>query len=293
MKEMKFLELFRRFIKYHENTFNFFDKRKKGTLNSYYNRYNLVQEFLYVNKLRSLDATEFTLSVARKFFNWLGEQGKSHNYCVRVVQTAEQALNYGAANELIASNPLSSMRLKKVPPGAPVHLTIDEIAKLEEYNPKGSMCQKARDMFLFQCVTGLDYGDLTSVGKQNIIVYEGKSYIAKRRNKNNNEAFIPYFPKAQHIFEKHNHKMKMLSNTKYNAALKEIAKDLGIEKKLTTHVGRKTYAMFMLNQERYSLEALSKILGHKKIATTEVYYTERTLDLVHKAVIDHESRQTD
>jgi integrase len=48
--------------------------------------------------------------------------------------------------------------------------------------------------------------------------------------------------------------------------------------------------MYMLNQEQYTLEALSKILGHKKIATTETYYTQRTIELVHKAVLDHEVR---
>jgi integrase/recombinase XerD len=288
---MEFLDLFGRFIKYHENTFNYFDKRKKGTINSYYNRFNLVTEFLSEKKMLTINAHDFTIKLAGEFFHWLGAQDKSHNYSVRVVQTSAAVLSYGTAHEFIKHNPLSELQLKKVPPGAIVHLTVEEIYRLQEYKPLGSMYQKARDMFLFQCVTGLDYGDLTTINIHNIVEYQGQEYIIKKRNKTNNEAFIPYFPKAKTIFEKYNYNLRLLCNQKYNEVLKLIAKDLNIAKHLTTHVGRKTYAMFMLNQEQYSLEALSKILGHKKIATTEIYYTTRTIELVHKAVTDHANRQ--
>lgn len=216
---MKFLDLFKAYINYHDNTFNHFDKRKKGTISTYYVKYNLVVDFLIENKRKDILTKEFTITIAKSFFNWLGQQGKKHNYCVRVVQTASAVMEYGAANELIAYNPLAALQLKKVPPGLPVHLTVDELIRLHEYKPVGSMYKKTKDLFLFQCLTGLDYGDLISVNKRNILEHKGKTYIVKQRRKTGTEAVIPYTNQAKAIFEKYNYNLKILSNTKYNTAL--------------------------------------------------------------------------
>lgn len=280
-----FLELFKEYIKYHEKTFNHFDKRKPGTIRTYYIRYNHTVDFLIESGLKDLTPENFSISLAKSFFNWMLSLGKKHNYCVRIVMGAAAVLEYAASNELIRVNPLQSLKLRKIPPGIPVHLTISELLKLEEYKPNGSMIKKTKDLFLFQCLTGLDYGDLSTVNSFNIIEHGGVNYIVKRRKKNGNEAVIPYTEKAREIFEKYNHNLNILSYDKYNTTLKVVAQKAGINKHLTTHVGRKTFAMYMLNQEGYTLEALSKILGHKKISTTETYYTQRTLDLVHRAVL--------
>ncbi|MFN8317133.1 MAG: tyrosine-type recombinase/integrase [Chitinophagales bacterium] len=285
-----FLQLFRKFISYHENAFDYFDKRKGVTIQAYHNRYNLVQQFLHERDLLQIAPIEFTIAVGRAFFNWLLQQEYSHNYCVRVVGMCRAALHYGAAHELIQYNPLAAYRIPKLPPAKPVYLTLDEIQRLEVYDPANSMDEKARDMFLFQCYTGLDYGDLISVRRSNIIDYRGKLYISKDRNKSNIEANIPYTEMADFLFKKHDYNMRLLSNPKYNKALKDVAIDAGIDKHLTTHVGRKTYAMTMLNHNQYSIEAVSKMLGHKSVKTTETYYAQVNIQLIHKELTEKETR---
>lgn len=290
--ETSFLQLFRKFIQYHENTFDFFDKRKDVTIQAYYNRYNLVQEFLKEKEIQKITPTEFSITIGRALFNWLLSQEYSHNYAVRIVGMCRAALHYGASHELIKYNPLAAYRLQKIPPGKPVYLSQDEVKLIERYDPACSMDEKAKDMFLFQCYTGLDYGDLISVRKNNIIEYKGKMYICKDRNKSNVEANIPYTDIVDYLFRKHNYNMKLLSNPKYNKALKDIAIDAGIDKHLTTHVGRKTFGMYALNVLGYSIQAVSKMLGHKTVKTTETYYAQVNIQRIHSESLELELRKT-
>lgn len=286
-----FLQLFRKFISYHENAFDYFDKRKGVTIQAYHNRYNLVQQFLHERDLLQIAPIEFTIAVGRAFFNWLLQQEYSHNYCVRVVGMCRAALHYGASHEFIQFNPLASYTIPKYPPAKPVFLTLDEIKSLEVYDPANSMDAKAKDMFLFQCYTGLDYGDLISVRKNNIIEYRGEVYISKDRNKSNVEANVPYTDIVDYLFRKHNYNMRLLSNPKYNKALKDVAIDAGIDKHLTTHVGRKTFGMYALNVLGYSIEVVSKMLGHKSVKTTELYYAQVNIQRVHEEYTELQTRE--
>ena len=63
----------------------------------------------------------------------------------------------------------------------------------------------------------------------------------------------------------------MLSNQKMNAYLKEIADLCGIEKELTYHCARHTFATTVTLSNGIPIESVSKMLGHKKIQTTQHY----------------------
>ncbi len=285
------LKLFGRYIGYHEKSLNVFDKRKKATLKAYYTKYHTLQKYLCERGLLDLRPDDIKLTFARNYFDWLTEQGFSHNYNVKVVMSVRAALNYGVKNEIINHNYLQSLSIPQLPPKPPVYLNIEEIIRLYEYTPINEAHQKVKQMFLFQCFTGMDYTDAVSVRKHNIIEHKGKLYLKKPRNKTGEEACVPYLEEARMIFEKNNFNMQLLANATYNRILKEVAYMCKIDKYLTTHVARKTFAMTMLNNNGYDLVPLSKMLGHKKYSTTEMYYTNRTIDVVHMAVLDYESRQ--
>jgi len=63
----------------------------------------------------------------------------------------------------------------------------------------------------------------------------------------------------------------MISNQKLNSYLKEIADLCGIEKNLTFHLARHTFATTVTLCNGVPLETVSKMLGHSKITTTQVY----------------------
>jgi integrase/recombinase XerD len=298
-----FLQLFKSYIAYHENTSNPFDRRKKDTIQAYKNKYSLIQKFLFEKDMTGLMPTEFSITCARGFMRWLNEScGYSHNYCVRTVEICSAVMEEAASNEEITHNPLQPLKLKRVPPGKPIYLTETEISALHKYEAPNSMTEKAKNMFLFQCYTGFDYGDLITANKNNICTHRVRSFkdgvlevknmefLIKDRKKSNpnrppSEANIPYMLPAKEIFERHGYNMKLLSNPKYNAALKDIAIDCYIDKHLTTHVGRKTCAMLLLNNMGYSIQAVSKILGHSSVKTTETYYAQVNLELVSREQI--------
>jgi site-specific recombinase XerD len=62
-----------------------------------------------------------------------------------------------------------------------------------------------------------------------------------------------------------------ISNQKLNSYLKEIADLCGIEKDLTFHIARHTFATTVTLTNGVPIESVSKMLGHTKISTTQVY----------------------
>jgi integrase len=277
---MEFLKLFRLYIEHHSKAAALHDKRKPRTIDSYYVRYKVVTSYFYDRSLLKLQCKDFKIRLANEYFEFLS--GKfSHNYSVRNVELCRAVLDFGVSQEIIRYNPLGSFRIKKTMPGKPVYITQDELKQLEEYKPTSSMRDKARRMFIFQCHTGMDFGDLTSVTADHIIMHRSREYIIKKRLKTGIEAFIPLTSLAKELLMMSG-KMSLLSSVKYNAALKDIFNDLEIDKRITSHIGRKTYAMIKLNFEGYPIEAVSKMIGHKSIKTTEMYYAQVEIDLVHR-----------
>lgn len=267
------------FIEHHTTTTIFHEKRAPKTLQAYSVRYNAVSEYLLSKRRIKLKCMNFDTKLAKDFFRYLA--GKhSNNYAVRNVELCRAVLEFAAANDIIKYNPLAAFKLKKTGPDKPTYLTVDEVASLDSYKTKSTMHAKARDMFLFQVYTGLDYGDLVSITSKDIHTYRDVSFIMKPRRKTGVEACAPLDTRAKALLEHYNGSMNLLSNCKYNQSLKSISAALRITKRLTSHVGRKTYAMGKLNEDAYSIEAVSKMIGHKSIKTTETYYAQVGIDLV-------------
>lgn len=279
---LTFLNLFQKYITFHRNSVNVFDRREETTIQAYDNQYELVERFLILKNIVEISPTEFSITVGRSLFNYLIEcREYSHNYSVRVVAACVRVLTYGAANEFIPYNPMAALKMRKTPPSKVVYLTPEELARFEDCYTYNYEMQSAKDMFLFQCYTGMDYGDMTSVNHTHIFEYKGTLYIAKDRNKTEVFAYIPYTEKVQRIFERNCFNMNLLANATLNRVIKDLARLSKIKKHLTSHIGRKTFAMNMLNDEQYSIEVVSKMLGHKSVKTTETFYANVQLERVH------------
>lgn len=138
-----------------------------------------------------------------------------------------------------------------------------------------------KDLFLFSCYTGLAYIDASKLTKDNIhIGIDKNKWIIKNREKTDICSRIPLLPQAEAIIEKYNGNPKssntgtllpMLSNQKMNAYLKEIADTCGVNKEITFHVARHTFATTVTLGNGVPIETVSKMLGHKKLQTTQIY----------------------
>lgn len=161
------------------------------------------------------------------------------------------------------------------------YLTELEIEVILNKNFKVNRLELVSDIFLFSCFTGLAYIDVHNLTKSNIIVgIDGEKWIFTHRQKTESTSKIPILPVTQMIIDKYeNHPqchnesklLPILSNQKMNAYLKEIAAICEIEKELTFHIARHTFATTVTLTNGVPIESVSKMLGHKNLRTTQHY----------------------
>jgi len=159
-----------------------------------------------------------------------------------------------------------------------VYLTVDELSKLEEYVFAQKRLQQVKDMFIFCCYTGLAYTEMFSLRPEHIVKdISDNNWIQMYRQKTNQEFAVPLLDKAYQILIKYENSnpekcLPVISNQKFNSYLKEISKVVGINKKLTHHIARKTFATTVLLYNDVPMEIVSELLGHSKITITQEHY---------------------
>ena len=140
-----------------------------------------------------------------------------------------------------------------------------------------------RDCFVFSCYTGLAYIDIFTLQRKHIEFNPSSNqyFIKKKRTKTGIESIIPLFKPAVTVLDKHIPQWRechpdttllpVISNQKYNLYLKEVAAFCGLDKVLTTHVARHTFATTVTLENGVSIESVSKMLGHSKLGQTQHY----------------------
>ena len=138
---------------------------------------------------------------------------------------------------------------------------------------------RVKDIFLFSCYTGLSYIDIKELHTNQILMgINGNQMVHTKRIKTNESVKIPLLPRAKEILDKYKEEMKLTgnvlpvySNQKTNKNLKEIAKACGIHKNITFHAARHTFATTVTLSNGVPIETVSKLLGHTKLSTTQIY----------------------
>ena len=138
-----------------------------------------------------------------------------------------------------------------------------------------------KDLFVFSCYTGISYVDIVQLNEDNIVMgIDGSPWIMAERVKTGAPFKIPLLPKAAILIDKYkdhyrtndtSNLLPKLSNQKLNSYLKEIADLCGIKKNLTFHMARHTFATTVTLSNGVPIETVSKLLGHTKLSTTQIY----------------------
>ncbi|HEY8658611.1 MAG TPA: site-specific integrase, partial [Hanamia sp.] len=128
---------------------------------------------------------------------------------------------------------------------------------------------------------GLAYADVQKLKRSEIIIgIDGEKWISTKRQKTDISFRIPLLPAALQILNRYeghpqckyeDRVLPVLSNQKMNAYLKEIADLCGINKNLTYHIARHTFATTVTLSNGVPIETVSKMLGHRNIKTTQHY----------------------
>lgn len=184
--------------------------------------------------------------------------------------------------ELIQKSPYDLFTPPKGKNNDPVFLTIEEVENIKNLSGLNDRLERTRDLFVFQCYTGMAYVDMQSFSKNDIQILNGQEVIRSSRTKTDESFILLFLPDAKKIAEKYNYNLPKISNQKYNDYLKLLIAHPGINinKKVTSHTARHTFATYLLNKG-ISLETVSKTLGHSSIKQTQLYAR-----ILSKKVID-------
>ncbi len=160
-------------------------------------------------------------------------------------------------------------------------LSLNELQQIESRDFDISRLELVKDLFVFSCYTGLSYIDVVQLTQDNLGQgIDGELWVSYRREKTSKPIRVPLLPKALEILDKYKGNKKSaihgtlfpkISNQKLNTYLKEIADVCGIRKNLTFHMARHTFATTVTLSNGMPIETVSKLLGHSKIATTQIY----------------------
>jgi site-specific recombinase XerD len=204
----------------------------------------------------------------------------ANNTAVKYIKNFSKIIKICLANNWIERNPFSNYKAK-VREVERVYLSQEEIENIINKDFKTDRLSLVRDIFLFSCFTGLAYIDVKNLTKSHISLgIDGEKWIFTHRQKTETASKIPILPITQMIIDKYednpeccnqNKLLPILSNQKMNAYLKEIAGVCEIEKELTFHIARHTFATTVTLTNGVPIESVSKMLGHKNLRTTQHY----------------------
>ncbi|MEB2780467.1 site-specific integrase [Algoriphagus sp. C2-6-M1] len=150
-----------------------------------------------------------------------------------------------------------------------------ELKRIEEKNFDIQRLKYIRDLFIFSCYTGLSFIDTMNLMHNDIVVgLDGEYWISISRQKTHQKSKAPLLPKATEIIDSYQGNLRancrgrvfpLISNQKVNAYLKEIAILCKIDKNLTFHLARHTFATTVTLLNGVPMETVSKMLGHASI----------------------------
>ncbi len=273
-------------VDYHNQVMK--DNLAWGTLKNYFTTQKYIQEFLkqrfgtndiFLSGLTYKFITDFEFFL-RNHKPLDHQRPMENNGVMKHLERFRKMVSMAVKMEWIDRDPFEKYQLKfnRVERD---FLTEQELERIENKQFRIGRLQYIRDLFVFSCYTGLAYIDTMNLTPGNITVgIDGEYWISTSRQKTDEPVRVPILPKAWVIIEKYRTHPRSLqrgsifpsiTNQILNNYLKEIADLCSIEKNLTFHLARHTFATTVTLTNGVPIETVSKMLGHSKITTTQVY----------------------
>lgn len=203
------------------------------------------------------------------------EQNTANKYCKILKRIITLALD----NKWMEINPFQGVRFQAKATNRQF-LTEKELSTIMNKTFTLERLNVVRDIFVFCALTGLSFSDVESLKPEHVSVDdEGNYWIHKARQKTKNVCSIPYLESARAIADKYTGHplcekrgvlLPVISNQRMNSYLGEIAGICGINKPLTMHIARHSFACLAL-ANGVSMEIIARMLGHSDIRTTKIY----------------------
>ena len=236
----------------------------------------LLKEFVQQKYKRDdLYLRELNLNFIQSFHTFLRiDKGMAQNSSTKHLKLLKKIINLAVANSYISTNPFITYKVEREPVEIDF-LDEEELRKIINFDTPLPRLERAKDMFLFGCFTGLSYIDIKTLAPEHFEKDNtGRIWIKKRRVKTGVLSRIPLLPIAKLILDKYKGGEKLLpiqDPADINKYLKDIAILCDIKKRITFHTSRHTFASTVTLANNISLEVVSKMLGHTNTRMTTHY----------------------
>ncbi|WP_018611739.1 site-specific integrase [Segetibacter koreensis] len=231
-------------------------------------------------KLPDLDINKLNYEFINDYAFWLkSKRNCNHNSTMKYLANFKKIVLLCIKNGWLQKDPFIGFKLTKKEVERPF-LTAAELQEIAAKQFKTLRLGLVRDIFLFSCYTGLAYADVKKLKRTEIAAgVDGEQWIFTKRQKTKTSSRIPLLPTSLQLLIRYKDHpecvngrlMPILSNQKMNAYLKEIADTCGIDKNLTFHIARHTFATTVTLSNGVPIETVSKMLGHTNLRTTQHY----------------------
>lgn len=247
-----------------------------------YLKYNKAKEYLYLyivqtTSKQDIDITKITPSFIDNHYTFL-RQYMAHNSAIKIMKRLKKIIQLAIDEGYITINPFKFKLQEEIIQHTP--LSISDLNKIKNKHFHIDRLNKIRDLFLFQCYTGLAYADMKNLNKNNI----KNNMIIIQRQKTDIQSVIPLLPQALEILEKYDYNLPVLSNQKYNSYLKEVGYLSDIQAVMHSHLARHTYATLLLNNN-VPVQVISKALGHSNTRITEKVYAKMNTETIYNTIM--------
>ncbi|MCB0462667.1 MAG: tyrosine-type recombinase/integrase [Flavobacteriaceae bacterium] len=171
-----------------------------------------------------------------------------------------------------------------------VALTLEQIKTIFEFDPKNKALERVKDVFVFQCLTGLRFGEMKLINERTIV--NNSIIIKEEKNVNKEAREIPLFEISNYILKKYQYKLPLLSNQKQNEFIKVVFEKAEFtfdveysrtknkeheilvkpfHKRVSTHTARRTFVTIM-KKKGIADKTIMNMTGHKDLKTFNTYY---------------------
>lgn len=246
---------------------------------TYYNyerAFTLLKEFVSRRYSRhDYQLHELNYNFMANFDTFLRTEYKhKQNTAVKILKCLKHVVNIAVTNGYLYTDPFRTYKTEREVVEKPF-LTQEELEIIINKEFPIKRLERVRDIFIFCCYTGLSYSDVKTLNETHFSTDEsGRIWIKKRRVKTGVLFRVPLLPIPKMILEKYKGGEKLLPVIDLgstDAYLKEIADLCCIEKNISFHTARFTFATTVTIANHVSLEVAAKMMGHTNTRMTSHY----------------------
>lgn len=253
---------------------------KPSTIKRYETIQRHLEEFLATTNNESIKLNNVDIKIISQFDHFLKTKKRiSTNTSAKYLTLLKGIFLKALRLEIIDKNPFVNF-IFKTTEVTKEFLTQEELDNLENMNIENESLSKVRDTFLFSSYTGLRFSDAYELKASDVKKeIDGQYWLTiKKIIKTGKPLRIPLLNKALKIIDKHKkyaeitgRLLPIISNQKTNAYLKILADFASIDKNLTHHCARHTFATTVTLSNKIPIDVVSKLLGHSNLKSTQIY----------------------